>query len=201
MNKVDPLREKIQALDSENKELEEKQTELEKNIKELEIKIQEYQKDYEKQIAKIEELKVQKEATLSKITKAENLLMGLSSEKSRWSVSFKDFGSQFTTLTGDVLISSAFLTYLGFFGQQHRQVLYQTWKNYLTTAKIPFIKELSIVEFLSMPSDRILWQRKGLSSDDLNIQNAIILKRFNRYPLIIDPSGQAMDFMINLYAD
>lgn len=68
-------------------------------------------------------------------------------------------------------------------------------------SKLLYKKEISLVEFLSKPSERILWQRKGLSADVLAMQNAIILKRFNRYPLIIDPSGQAFDFMINLYAD
>jgi dynein heavy chain 1 len=28
-----------------------------------------------------------------------------------------------------------------------------------------------------------------------------MLKRFNRYPLIIDPSGQATEFIMNEYAD
>ena len=68
-------------------------------------------------------------------------------------------------------------------------------------SKIEFKKELSMVEFLSNPSERILWQRKGLPSDKLASENAIILKRYNRYPLIIDPSGQAFDFMVNLYND
>ena len=30
---------------------------------------------------------------------------------------------------------------------------------------------------------------------------AVILKRFNRYPLIIDPSGQATNFILNQYVD
>ena len=28
-----------------------------------------------------------------------------------------------------------------------------------------------------------------------------MLKRFNRYPLIIDPSGQATEFIVNEYTD
>ena len=33
--------------------------------------------------------------------------------------------------------------------------------------------------------------------DDLCTENAIILKRFNRYPLIIDPSGRVTEFLAN----
>jgi dynein heavy chain 1 len=68
---------------------------------------------------------------------------------------------------GDVLISAAFLTYIGFFGQFYRELLISTWKEYLVKSKIDFRKDISLVEFLSVPSERILWQRKGLPSDVL----------------------------------
>ena len=45
------------------------------------------------------------------------------------------------------------------------------------------------------------WQANALPTDDLCSENAIMLKRFNRYPLIIDPSGQATDFIMNEYRD
>lgn len=41
----------------------------------------------------------------------------------------------------------------------------------------------------------------ALPADDLCVENAIMLKRFNRYPLIIDPSGQATEFLLNEYKD
>lgn len=40
-----------------------------------------------------------------------------------------------------------------------------------------------------------------MPSDDLCTENAIMIKRFNRYPLIIDPSGQATEFLLNEYRD
>ena len=48
--------------------------------------------------------------------------------------------------------------------------------------------DLSFSEFLSKPTDRLLWQTQELPNDELCIENAIVLKRFNRYPLVIDPS-------------
>lgn len=57
-------------------------------------------------------------------------------------------------------------------------------------------------EFLSKPTDRLLWQTtQELPNDDLCLENAIILKRFNRYPLVIDPSDQALKYILNHYAD
>ena len=58
---------------------------------------------------------------------------------------------------------------------------------------------LSYMEFLSKPQDRILWQQEELPNDDLCMENAIIMSRYNRYPLVIDPSDQALKFIMNHY--
>ena len=45
------------------------------------------------------------------------------------------------------------------------------------------------------------WQGNRLPDDELCIENAIMLERYNRYPLIVDPSGQATEFILKQYAD
>ena len=57
------------------------------------------------------------------------------------------------------------------------------------------------LQYLSNPDERLSWQANSLPTDNLCVENAIMLKRFNRYPLIIDPSGQATDFIMNEYKD
>lgn len=64
-----------------------------------------------------------------------------------------------------------------------------SWKDYVDGQGIRFRAELSLVEFLSNPSERFSWKADALPDDDLCVENAIILQRFNRYPLIIDPAG------------
>ena len=58
-------------------------------------------------------------------------------------------------------------------------------------------KILARTEYLSTADERLRWQSNSLPSDDLCVENAIMLSRFNRYPLIIDPSGQATKFILN----
>jgi dynein heavy chain 1 len=48
--------------------------------------------------------------------------------------------------------------------------------------------DLKCIEFLSDGSERLLWEKEELPPDELCIENAIIMGRFNRYPLVIDPS-------------
>lgn len=94
------------------------------------------------------------------------------------------------TILGDVLLSGAFCSYIGFFDHFYRRKLLSSFKDYLeSTAAIHFRKDLLLLEFLSKPSDRLNWQSHKLPNDDLCTENAIILSRFHRYPLIIDPAG------------
>merc|ERR1711871_729267 len=71
-------------------------------------------------------------------------------------------------------------------------------KDHLDQAQPPVaIKEnLALSESLSTPDDRLTWGRNGLPADDLCTENAVMLENFNRYPLMIDPSGQAVDFLM-----
>ena len=72
-----------------------------------------------------------------------------------------------------------------------RKSLLTTWAHHLEAASTAFRADLARTEFLSDPDERLNWQTKSLPSDDLCTENAIMLKRFNRYPLIIDPSPAA----------
>ncbi len=63
-----------------------------------------------------------------------------------------------STIIGDVLLSSAFCAYIGFFDHFYRKVLLNSFRDYLeNVAFITFRKDLSLLEFLSKPSDRLTW--------------------------------------------
>ena len=106
-----------------------------------------------------------------------------------------------STIIGDTLLSSAFLAYAGYFEQQFRQNLFTNWCAHLQQANIQFRSDIARTEYLSNPDERLRWTANALPADELCTENAIMLKRFNRYPLIIDPSGQATEFIMNEYKD
>ena len=82
-----------------------------------------------------------------------------------------------------------------------RSSLGQAWQERLIEAEIDFRKSLSQSEYLSTVDKRMEWQKNNLPVDELCIENAIMLERYNRYPLIVDPSGQATEFIMKQYAD
>jgi dynein heavy chain 1 len=75
------------------------------------------------------------------------------------------------------------------------------WMETLESIGIPFQKELDMASYLSNPSDQLRWRGFGLPSDEIAIQNAILLERFHRFPMVVDPSGQAVQFILQKYRD
>ena len=100
-------------------------------------------------------------------------------------------------LVGDCLFASAYLTYIGFFDFFYRKQLQTDWRDSIDQVQLKQRNDMKFTEFLSKPSDRLNWEREGLPNDELCTENAIIMMNFNRYPLVIDPSDQALKFILN----
>ena len=60
---------------------------------------------------------------------------------------------------------------------------------------------LSVIEFLSKPQERLMWTQRHLPNEDFCMINAICMTRYIRYPLVIDPSDQALKFVMELYKE
>lgn len=121
------------------------------------------------------------------------------------------------------ILSNGFFRSSGYFDQNMRGHLFSAWTGHLQQANIQYKTDIARIEvssfwngkfmislsdlhgcsfqYLSNADERLRWQANNLPSDDLCVENAIMLKRFNRYPLIIDPSGQATDYLMNEFKD
>ena len=74
------------------------------------------------------------------------LLRSLSHERDRWEAGSEGFKAQMSTILGDVLLSSAFMSYAGYFDQQMRHHLFTSWSSHLQEAKIQYRHDLALVE-------------------------------------------------------
>jgi len=105
----------MQSLEVKRAQLREVQAKLKKLTDELEMNKNKKQK-----------LEFQVDLCQKKLERAEALIGGLGGEKIRWTQAAKDLGVKYDNLTGDVLISSAVVAYLGAFTASFRQVKYNS---------------------------------------------------------------------------
>lgn len=154
----------------------------------MEAGIEELKSDYAVLIAKVETLKADMRTVQEKVERSVQLISNLSSERVRWESSSKNFVNQMSCLVGDCLFAAGFLTYIGFFDHYYRRYLQVEWRDAIDIVSLKMRQEMKFVEFLSRPSERLEWEKQELPNDELCIENAIILKHYNRFPLVIDPS-------------
>lgn len=75
----------------------------------------------------------------------------------------------------------------------------------VVTAQQLLMSRLPLTAFLRLPSHGrccgvVVAQGMGLPADDLCLENAVVLERFShRFPLVVDPAGQATRFLLNKY--
>ncbi|KAL2864679.1 dynein heavy chain [Aspergillus lucknowensis] len=194
-NRVGPLREEVDQLEEQALQTKAEAQTIENTINDLESSIATYKAEYAALISETQAIKTEMSRVQFKVDRSVRLLDSLSSERTRWEEGSKSFETQISTLVGDVLIAAAFLAYAGFYDQQFRKAMVEDWVQQLIQSGISFKPHNPITEYLSNADERLAWQAHSLPVDDLCTENAIVLKRYNRYPLIIDPSGRVTEFL------
>lgn len=199
--RIQPLREEVEQLETDAKTVKEKLETVEAEVESLEASIGQYKSDYAILIRDVEALKTEMETVTTKVERAESLLKSLGQESERWEKSSNSFQNILRSLVGDGLLMAAFLTYSGFFDFKNRSMMMDRWKNSLDVLGIEYREDLGVVESLSKASARLEWQAGGLPGDHLSLENGVILDHAVRFPLIIDPSGTAISFVMKKYKD
>ncbi|XP_037908989.1 dynein heavy chain 3, axonemal [Hermetia illucens] len=133
-----------------------------------------------------------------KLNRAEKLLGGLGGEKTRWSENAKTLHASLHNVIGDVLLAAGCIAYLGFFTTEYRVNILENWNKLCIEKNIPCSEKFSLATTLGTPMQIRAWSLAGLPSDNFSIENGIIVTNANRYPLMIDPQGQANKWVKNM---
>ncbi|ORY39399.1 hypothetical protein BCR33DRAFT_720231 [Rhizoclosmatium globosum] len=150
-----------------------------------------------------DKLKCEEEAksTQDTIVLANRLVNGLASEKVRWSEAVGRFKEQEKTLAGDVLLSAAFVSYVGCFSKRYREDLLQdNWLKYLKAEdnkdRVPLSPDVDPLAILTNSAEVAKWNNEGLPTDRVSLENATMVTSCKRWPLIIDPQLQGASLKI-----
>ena len=106
-------------------------------LTEVEEKLAALQAQFEETTRKKDDLEAQADDCERKLDRAQKLMSGLGGEKSRWGEASADLGQIFTNLTGDVLIASGVVSYMGPFTQVFRDRVVAEWIKLCGDYKIP----------------------------------------------------------------
>uniref|UniRef100_A0A670JPV6 Dynein axonemal heavy chain 9 n=1 Tax=Podarcis muralis TaxID=64176 RepID=A0A670JPV6_PODMU len=201
---VEPKRQALNKANAELAAAQEKLASIKAKIAHLNENLARLTAKFEKATA--EKLKCQQEAeaTAKTISLANRLVGGLASENVRWAESVKDFKQQESALCGDVLLITAFVSYLGYFSKKYRQDLMDSvWKPYLRQLKvaIPLTPSLDPLLMLTDDADIAAWQNEGLPADRMSTENATILSNCERWPLMVDPQLQGIKWIKTKYGE
>lgn len=131
--------------------------------------------------------------------RAEKLIGGLGGEKVRWSQVVVDLGKLYIDLTGDVLLASGYVAYLGAVTLSYRETLLDKWTSLCKAFHIPCSPVFKLAAVLGNPVTIRDWVIAGLPNDSFSVDNAIIIASSRRWPLLIDPQGQANKWIKVIY--
>ena len=134
-----------------------------------------------------------------KLVRAQKLIGGLGGEKTRWTHAAEALQITYDNLLGDVLISSGVIGYLGPFTAPFREECITDWIRFVNSKKIACSSahDYSLSKTLGEPIKIQQWNIFGLPKDAFSIDNAVIVYNSKRWPLMIDPQGQANRWIKN----
>ncbi|XP_074223450.1 dynein axonemal heavy chain 11 isoform X1 [Camelus bactrianus] len=198
---VEPKRQALAQANLELAAATEKLEAIRKKLADLDRNLSRLTASFEKAIAKKVRCQEEVNQTNKTVELANRLVAELESEKIRWGQAIKSFEAQEKTLCGDVLLTAAFVSYVGCFTRQYRQELVDCmWVPFLRQkVYIPITEGLDVMTMLTDDATVAAWNNKGLPSDRMSTENAAILTHCERWPLMIDPQQQGIKWIKNKY--
>lgn len=161
------------------KQLSIKQAELKKAVDH----VNNLEKDLNQSVANKEMLERKYLQCSEQLQRAEILIDNLGGEKDRWGALAKELQQFYVKLTGDVLVASGMLGYLGAFTAKYRELIATEWVAQCQQVEIPSSPTFSLVQVLGDPVKIRSWNIDGLPSDNFSIENGIVVAKSRRYLL------------------
>ena len=195
---VEPKIMTLRAAEAELKVATKEKNQAEDRMALVQAKLDEMQAQFDAAMAEKQRLEEDAANTQKKMDAANALIGALAGEEVRWTQQSKEFDDTIQRLTGDCALASAFVSYLGPFNKEFRELLltrdfYQDCLN----LKIPVTKDLKVASFLVEDAEVGEWNLQGLPTDELSVQNGIMVTRATRYPVLVDPQGQGRVWLMN----
>ncbi|XP_074657783.1 dynein axonemal heavy chain 2-like [Tubulanus polymorphus] len=196
---VEPKRNRLNQASAVLAEKQGQLADAQAKLAEVEEKMNQLKREYDEKLAQKEELRRKAEHTEMMLDRAAKLVSGLAGEKVRWEATVKDLERKMGFLIGDCLVAAAFLSYTGPFLSNYRdEMVTQRWLAEIRKLEVPCDPDFNFCEFMVKPTQVRDWNIQGLPNDGFSTENGVIVTRGRRWPLMIDPQGQAIKWIKNM---
>jgi len=188
---VVPKRERVRETALRLEEVEAEMAEKQEVLRVAKAAVEEGQAKLQATQDEMKSLQDQVHLTNARLRRATILVKSLLSEGERWRVEHDRLIERLGFLTGDCLLGAACVNYVGPLSGSFRDELVEAWKEKLAELGIPVSENWSIETALSSPIELREWAINHLPSGPESFMNAVIVKNALRWPLLVDPQGQA----------
>ncbi|XP_067102135.1 dynein axonemal heavy chain 1 [Osmerus mordax] len=149
-------------------------------------------------LAKRDELDTKCQLCECRLVRADKLIGGLADEKVRWKETVQHLEYMVNNVSGDVLLAAGYVAYLGPFTGEYRASMAEEWLQGFQKLGVPHTKDPNLISTLGDKGKIRSWQITGLPKDNLSVENGVITQYSKRWPLFIDPQGQANKWVKNM---
>ena len=193
LEKIQPLTEELEDAKQTLATSQDRMDACERELQEIDEKVKDLQENFKTLTREAEKLNMKLQNTELTLEKAQNLLGQLGGEQRRWKSQAKDLRSMVDSMPTRILLASAFVIYLGKAPESVREDSVRRWEEIVGMATSTF----ELKKLLSSESEVLVWKSQTLPSDDLSVENGIIIDQtFTlRCPFIIDPAMAATEWL------
>jgi dynein heavy chain len=194
--KVKPLMDSLEAAKADKAAAEQSLAAVMEVVAKVEAKLAELQATFEHATSEKQAIEAKAAACNDRLGLAHRLIGGLSSENERWGFEIEQYHVKAGLLIGDIMLSSAFVSYIGAFDKPNREFLWQkVWLQDLIAKGIPLSEGVDPLDQLTDDANNAQMSSEGLPTDRISIENGSIIVNCKRWPLLIDPQLQGIKWL------
>ncbi len=189
LEKIGPLEKEQTGLQHNLDKSEKKLEKLGKALAVLDQNVKDMRNRFELLTTEAAKLKIELEKEEETIVIAENLVGKLEGEHKRWSDQISQLDEELEQLPHRALLAAGFISYLSQAPEDERRLMLSNWLAFVG------LTSFDLRQFLSSESEQLVWKSEGLPSDDLSMENAVVILKAEQCPFLIDPSQRATEWL------
>ncbi|CAL1541204.1 unnamed protein product [Lymnaea stagnalis] len=189
LEKIEPLEKEQNELKRNLDKAEARMSKLSQALGEVDRKVASLRNRFETLTKEAAELKIKLDRENETIEAAETLVTKLEGEYQRWNQQVGELSTELQVLPKRALLAAAFITYLSAAPEDQRRNYLKQWQEAVGVDKF------DLRRFLSTESEQLIWKSEGLPSDDLSMENALVILQSSLRPFLVDPSSRATEWL------